>query len=164
MHDFIIKCEEDQSTDGDWDVVCSLHAHSNTAKNKLLGYSIKDDVRLAYISLSHEKNVINSLKFNKKPVPKNTIILNMINKIVTNTNIDLELKGIGIKLLCSILSKLKNFDATHIYLIATSSDEKKLIAFYKKFGFVSDNTNPEEMVASVDDIVSKCNPIELVPL
>lgn len=148
MADFILDCSYDEENN-DWFIDYIFRAESKLAKQKF------GDCKLGSLQISRENSVADFLQRKYELNSSSIAVLSYIERNKTCDRRE-ELRGIGMNMLCSIISAFKK-DVDYIYLIATSNNLENLISFYKKFGFVSvDENNPEHMIAKLKDISDNC--------
>ncbi len=142
--DFILDCEFEKDGNS-WDLNCNLKPESQISIEKFGKRS------LGYISISYDLKIIDHLskKF-KKITTHNTVILNMVFREPNS-----ELVGIGMAMICSLLSNLHDLENVQFIYLEAISD--KLLKIYKKFNFFSiDENNSHKMIGNIEDIAMSC--------
>jgi len=95
-------------------------------------------------------DIIRDLKLQITPYEIATLSTIKINK---NTL----LKGLGKKMMCTIISRLIEDGIKYITLVCIN-DDYKLMNYYRQFGLSSYNVNnPRDMIADINDIEKYCN-------
>lgn len=150
--DFHLDCYLNRN-DEDWDILCNLKAWSSKA------LEVFKQKKLGFVSLEHDKDIIRKLQKDYPNIPDNTAILTFIQRYDINSK-DTFFKGIGMKIICSLLSTIyKELNVEYIFLIATSDHlrKNKLIEFYKRFNFKSiDPNHPNYLIASMENFKKGC--------